>query len=215
TGDLSKFASRAKVIHIDIDPAEIGKNGPADIPIVGDCKAIRKVLVEKVREKKEEAWLQQIEEWKAEYPLTYDEKPGIISPQRVIEGIWEVTGGEAICTADVGQHQMWLAQYYKFPLPRRHISSGGLGTMGFGFPAALGAAVGRPDLQVWSVTGDGGFQMTLHELATARTYNIPVKIAILNNFYLGMVRQWQELQYGRRYSHSDLHDNPDFVKLAE
>ena len=215
TGDLKKFAPHAKVIHIDIDPAEIGKNRAADIPIVGDCKAVLEALVEKVREKREDAWLAQIDEWKREYPLTYYEKPGVISPQRVIEEIYEVTKGEAICTADVGQHQMWLAQYYKFAEPRRHISSGGLGSMGYGFPAALGAALGRPDLQVWSITGDGGFQMTAQELATAKTYNIPVKIAIINNFYLGMVRQWQELMFNRRYSHSDLHDNPDFVKLAE
>jgi len=139
----------------------------------------------------------------------------VISPQRVIQEIYEVTEGNAICTADVGQHQMWLAQYYIFREPRRHLSSGGLGAMGYGFPAAIGAAVGRPDLPVWSITGDGGFQMTLQELATVRKYNIPVKIAIINNSYLGMVRQWQELLYNRRYSASDLHDNPDFVKLAE
>ena len=132
----------------------------------------------------------------------------------MIEEIHAVTEGLAICTADVGQHQMWLAQYYRFNEPRRHISSGGLGTMGFGFPAAIGAALARPDLSVWSITGDGGFQMNAQELATAKNYNIPVKIAILNNFYLGMVRQWQELMFERRYSSSDLHDNPDFVKLA-
>ena len=215
TGDLSRFAPHAKVIHIDIDPAEIGKNVPADIPIVGDCKAVLSVLVEKVREKREQEWLDTIEAWKREYPLAYEEKPGVIAPQRVIREIYEVTGGNAICTADVGQHQMWLAQYYPFREPRRHISSGGLGTMGYGFPAAIGAAFGRPDLPVWSITGDGGFQMTAQELATVRKYNLPVKIAIINNSYLGMVRQWQELLYNRRYSSSDLHDNPDFVKLAE
>lgn len=215
TGDLAKFAPHAKVIHIDIDPAEIGKNVPADIPIVGDCKAVLKVLVEKVREKREDEWLNQIEEWKREYPLVYFEEEGVISPQRVIEEIYRVTEGRAICTADVGQHQMWLAQYYHFDYPRRHISSGGLGTMGYGFPAAIGAALARPDLPVWSITGDGGFQMTAQELSTAKNYNIPVKIAIINNFYLGMVRQWQELLYERRYSASDLHDNPDFVKMAE
>ncbi|MBO2520998.1 MAG: acetolactate synthase, large subunit, biosynthetic type [Firmicutes bacterium] len=215
TGDLRRFAPHAKVIHIDIDPAEIGKNVQADIPIVGDAKAVLSVLVEKVREKREQEWLDTIEAWKREYPLTYEEKPGVIAPQRVIQEIYEVTRGEAICTADVGQHQMWLAQYYIFREPRRHISSGGLGSMGFGFPAAIGAALGRPDLQVWSITGDGGFQMTAQELATVRKYNLPVKIAIINNGYLGMVRQWQELLYQRRYSHSDLHDNPDFVKLAE
>jgi len=215
TGDVKKFAPHAKVIHIDIDPAEIGKNVPADIPIVGDCKAVLEILVEKVREKREDEWLAQIEAWKQEYPLSYEEKEGVISPQRVIEEIYRVTEGDAICTADVGQHQMWLAPYYKVKEPRRHISSGGLGTMGFGFPAALGAALARPDLPVWAITGDGGFQMTSQELATAKTYKLPVKIAIINNFYLGMVRQWQELLYERRYSASDLHDNPDFVKLAE
>lgn len=215
TGDLSKFAPNATVIHIDIDPAEIGKNVPADIPIVGDCRSVLQALVEKVREKREDEWLAQIDAWKREYPLVYIEKPGVISPQRVIEAIYEVTDGQAICTADVGQHQMWLAQYYKFAEPRRHVSSGGLGTMGYGFPAALGAALARPDLQVWSITGDGGFQMTAQELSTARKYDIPVKVAIINNFYLGMVRQWQQIMFERRYSHSDLHDNPDFIKLAE
>lgn len=215
TGDLSKFAPNATIVHIDIDPAEIGKNIPADIPIVGDCKSVLQVLVEKVREKREDAWLEQVETWKREYPLTYDEQEGVISPQRVIQEIHHVTEGRAICTADVGQHQMWLAQYYKFAEPRRHISSGGLGTMGYGFPAALGAALARPDLPVWSITGDGGFQMTAQELSTAKNYNIPVKIAILNNFYLGMVRQWQQLMFERRYSSSDLHDNPDFIKLAQ
>ncbi len=215
TGDLKRFAPHAKVIHIDIDPAEIGKNRPADVPIVGDVKAVLQVLIEKVREKREDAWLAQIDEWKREYPLTYYPQEGVIMPQAVIEAIYEVTNGEAICAADVGQHQMWLAQYYKFRHPRSHISSGGLGAMGFGFPAAIGAAVGRPDRQVWAVTGDGGFQMNAQELATVKTYDIPVKIAIINNSYLGMVRQWQQLFYQGHYSHSDLHDNPDFVKLAE
>ncbi len=215
TGDLSKFAPNATIIHIDIDPAEIGKNKPVDIPIVGDCKSVLQALVEKVREKREDEWLEQVAAWKREYPLVYEEQEGVISPQRVIEEIYHVTEGRAICTADVGQHQMWLAQYYKFQEPRRHISSGGLGTMGYGFPSALGAALARPDLPVWSITGDGGFQMTAQELSTAKNYNIPVKIAILNNFYLGMVRQWQELMFERRYSSSDLHDNPDFIKLAQ
>lgn len=215
TGDVNKFAPNAKVIHIDIDPAEISKNKYADIPIVGDVKTVLAVLIEKVREKREDEWLAQVEAWKQEYPLIYYPKDGVIMPQRVIEAIWEVTEGEAVCTADVGQHQMWLAQYYKFRHPRSHISSGGLGAMGFGFPAAVGAAVGRPDRPVWSITGDGGFQMNLQELATIKQYNIPVKIAIVNNFYLGMVRQWQEIFFDRHYSHSDLHENPDFVKIAE
>lgn len=215
TGDLSKFAPRAKVIHIDIDPAEISKNVVADIPIVGDLKLVLQELIEKVQPKRPEAWLQQIEAWKKEYPLTYYPKEGVIMPQRVIEAVHEVTKGEAICTADVGQHQMWLAQYYGFNHPRSHLSSGGLGAMGFGFPAAIGAAVGRPDRPVWAVTGDGGFQMNIQELATVKSYNIPVKVAIINNSFLGMVRQWQELFFNRHYSHSDLHTNPDFVKIAE
>lgn len=215
TGDLSKFAPHAKVIHIDIDPAEISKNVVADIPIVGDVKSILTVLIDKVHEKREDEWLQTIAEWKQEYPIQYHQQEGVIMPQRVIEAIHEVTKGEAICTADVGQHQMWLAQYYGFNQPRSHLSSGGLGAMGFGFPSAIGAAVGCPDRQVWSITGDGGFQMNLQELATAKQYNIPVKVAIINNFYLGMVRQWQELFYDRHYSHSDLQVNPDFLKIAE
>lgn len=215
TGNLSKFAPHAKVIHIDIDPAEISKNVVADIPIVGDVKSILTVLIEKVSEKREDAWLDTIAEWKQEYPIMYDQQEGVIMPQRVIEAIHEVTKGEAICTADVGQHQMWLAQYYGFNQPRSHLSSGGLGAMGFGFPAALGAAVGAPGRQVWSITGDGGFQMNLQELATAKQYNIPVRVAIVNNFYLGMVRQWQEIFYDRHYSHSDLQVNPDFLKIAE
>lgn len=215
TGDVTKFAPNAKVIHIDIDPAEISKNVVADIPIVGDVKTVLQVLIEKVHEKREDAWLQTIAEWKAEYPLTYEQQEGVIMPQRVIQAIHEVTGGDAICTADVGQHQMWLAQYYGFNKPRSHISSGGLGAMGFGFPAALGAAVGCPDRQVWAITGDGSFQMNIQELVTARHYNIPVKVAIINNSYLGMVRQWQEIFFDRHYSHSDLHSNPDFVKIAE
>ena len=215
TGDLSKFAPHAKVIHIDIDPAEISKNVVADIPIVGDLKLVLQDLIEKVQPKRPEAWLKQIDEWKKEYPLRYYPRDGEIMPQRVIEAIYEVTGGDAICTADVGQHQMWLAQYYGFKQPRSHISSGGLGAMGFGFPAAIGAAVGCPGRQVWSITGDGGFQMNLQELATVKSYNIPVKVAIINNSFLGMVRQWQELFFDRHYSHSDLHTNPDFVKIAE
>ena len=215
TGDLSKFAPHAKVIHIDIDPAEISKNVVADIPIVGDLKLVLQDLIEKVQPKRPEAWLKQIDEWKKEYPLRYYPRDGEIMPQRVIEAIYEVSGGDAICTADVGQLQMWLAQYYGFKQPRSHISSGGLGAMGFGFPAAIGAAVGCPGRQVWSITGDGGFQMNLQELATVKSYNIPVKVAIINNSSLGMERQWQELFFDRHYSHSDLHTNPDFVKIAE
>lgn len=215
TGDLSKFAPNATVIHIDIDPAEIGKNRVADIPIVGDVKGVLQELIERVQPKREDEWMETIAGWKQEYPLMYEQQEGVIMPQRVIEAIHQVTKGEAICVADVGQHQMWLAQYYGFNHPRSHLSSGGLGAMGFGFPAAIGAAVGRPDRPVWAICGDGGFQMNLQELATAKSYNIPVKVAIINNSYLGMVRQWQELFFDRHYSHSDLHTNPDFIKISE
>lgn len=215
TGDLTRFAPNAKVIHIDIDPAEISKNVVADIPIVGDIKAVLEVLIDKVQEQRKDAWLEKIHEWKKEYPFMYDKQDGVIMPQRVIEALYEVTKGEAICTADVGQHQMWLAQYYGFNHPRSHLSSGGLGAMGFGFPAAVGAAVAQPDRQVWAVTGDGSYQMNIQELATVAQYNIPVKVAIVNNSYLGMVRQWQEIFFDRHYSHSDLDTNPDFIGIAE
>jgi acetolactate synthase-1/2/3 large subunit len=215
TGCLERFAPDAQVVHIDIDPAEIGKNVAVDIPIVGDCRAVLQVLVEKTHSKIEHEWLSQIQGWKEQYPLRYDDPgTGEIMPQRLVEEIYAVTKGEAIMASDVGQHQMWLAQYYRFDAPRRHISSGGLGTMGFGFPAAIGAAVGNPDREVWCLSGDGSFQMNAQELITVASYKIPVKIAISNNFYLGMVRQWQGMFYGKRYSHSDLMHNPDFVKLA-
>ncbi|HET7558673.1 MAG TPA: biosynthetic-type acetolactate synthase large subunit [Limnochordia bacterium] len=215
TGDPAKFARGAKVIHIDIDPAEISKVIEAQIPIVGDVKHVLAELLPKVREKKESAWLEQVQAWKDEYQLFFDEKPDVIAPQRLVRELSELTRGEAVVAADVGQHQMWLAQHYAFAEPRCHLSSGGLGTMGFGFPAAVGAAFARPDKTVIALTGDGGFQMNLQELSTVRHHDLPVKIVIMNNFYLGMVRQWQEIFYERHYSHSDLYDNPDFVKLAE
>ena len=216
TGRLEGFAPEAKIIHIDIDPAEIGKNVGVDIPIVGDCKAVLQALVEKTREKKETAWLAKVHEWKEKYPLRYDDQgTGEVMPQRLVEEIYAVTKGQAIMASDVGQHQMWLAQYYKFDEPRRHLSSGGLGTMGFGFPAAIGAAVANPDREVWCLSGDGSFQMNAQELITVAGYKIPVKVVICNNSYLGMVRQWQSMFYGKRYSQSDLSHNPDFVKLAE
>ena len=221
TGKLSEFAPRAKFIHIDVDPAEISKNVPAHIPIVGDAKNILAKLVNEYRAldsdpSRLEEWWQRIEGWRERHPLHYtDSQDTEIKPQRAIQAIYEATGGEAIVTSDVGQHQMWTAQYYKFPEPRRWINSGGLGTMGFGLPAAMGAAVGVPDRTVVCVTGDGSVQMNSQELATCVQNRIPVKVLILNNGYLGMVRQWQELFWDNRYSHVDMGQSPDFVKLAE
>ncbi|MEA2341147.1 MAG: acetolactate synthase large subunit [Solirubrobacteraceae bacterium] len=221
TGKLSEFAPRAKFIHIDVDPAEISKNVPAHIPIVGDAKNDLGKLIREYRAldadpSRLEEWWQRIAGWREKHPLRYDDSDGTeIKPQRLIQAINEATGGDAIVTSDVGQHQMWTAQYYDFPQPRRWINSGGLGTMGFGLPAALGAAVGCPDQTVVCVTGDGSFQMNAQELATCAQEGIPVKVFIANNGYLGMVRQWQELFWDKRYSQVDMGRFPDFVKLAE
>jgi acetolactate synthase I/II/III large subunit len=221
TGKLSEFAPRAKFIHIDVDPAEISKNVPAHIPIVGDAKNILAKLVNEYRAveadpSRLDEWWQRIHGWQERHPLHYtDSQDSEIKPQRAIQAIYEATGGEAIVASDVGQHQMWTAQYYKFPEPRRWINSGGLGTMGFGLPAAMGAAVGCPDRTVVCVTGDGSVQMNSQELATCVQNRIPVKVLIVNNGYLGMVRQWQELFWDNRYSHVDMGQSPDFVKLAE
>ncbi|HEV7495871.1 biosynthetic-type acetolactate synthase large subunit [Baekduia sp.] len=221
TGKLSEFAPRAKFIHIDIDPAEISKNVPAHIPIVGDAKNILVKLVNEYRAlgadpSRLEEWWQRIGGWQERHPLHYnDSSDSEIKPQRAIQAIYEATGGDAIVTSDVGQHQMWAAQYYNFTKPRRWINSGGLGTMGFGLPAAMGAAVGMPDETVVCITGDGSVQMNSQELATCVQNRIPVKVLILNNGYLGMVRQWQELFWDNRYSHVDMGQSPDFVKLAE
>jgi acetolactate synthase-1/2/3 large subunit len=221
TGKLSEFAPRAKFIHIDIDPAEISKNVPAHIPIVGDAKNILTKLVNEYRAlgadpSRLEEWWQRIGGWQERHPLHYaDSSDNEIKPQRAIQAIYEATGGDAIITSDVGQHQMWAAQYYNFEKPRRWINSGGLGTMGFGLPAAMGAAVGMPDEVVVCITGDGSVQMNSQELATCVQNRIPVKVFILNNGYLGMVRQWQELFWDNRYSHVDMGQSPDFVKLAE
>jgi acetolactate synthase I/II/III large subunit len=216
TGRLSDFSPHSKKIHIDIDPACVNKNIVVDVPLVGNVKQVLPEITNRMRKSDYSAWNRYLESVKAAHPLKFDQNDGIIMPQRVIQQISEVTQGNAIITADVGQHQMWAAQYYQFNHPRSWINSGGLGTMGFGFPAALGAAIGCPDRTVVAIVGDGGFQMTPWELTTAVHYKIPVKIAILNNGYLGMVRQWQQLFYGRRYSHSHLEpSNPDFVKLAE
>ncbi len=214
TGDLKEFAKFAKKIHIDIDPAEIGKNVKPDVPIVGDAKVVLQQLLELLPPKRHDEWLRQIDEWKREFPLVYDHN-GRLKPQYVIEVLAKVTKGNAIVTADVGQHQMWAAQYYPCHRPRQFITTGGLGTMGFGFPAALGAKLARPNELVVAIVGDGSFQMTMYELATAVVYNIPVKVVIINNFFLGMVKQWQDLFFGGRYSGVELTGNPDFVKIAE
>jgi acetolactate synthase-1/2/3 large subunit len=222
TGKLSEFAPRAKFIHIDIDPAEISKNVPAHIPIVGDAKKILPKLTREYRAletdgSRLDGWWDRIRAWQDRYPLRYeDSEDSEIKPQYMVEAMYEATGGEAIVTSDVGQHQMWAAQYYNFSRPRQWINSGGLGTMGFGLPSAIGAKMGCPDATVVCLAGDGSLQMTSQELATAVTENIPVKVFIMNNGYLGMVRQWQELFWDKRYSGVDMgREIPDWVKLAE
>ena len=221
TGKISTFASNAKIVHIDIDPTSISKNIPVDTPVVGDCRItlerLNKLLEDeplKDVHNHRKAWLDQINEWKTTRPLSYSQKD-IIKPQYVIEKLWEITRGDAIITTEVGQNQMWSAQYYRFDKPNAFITSGGLGCMGFGFPAAIGAQVACPDRIVIDIAGDGSIQMNIQEMATAMQYNLPVKIAILNNRYLGMVRQWQELFYDRCYACTDMDHAPDFVKLAE
>jgi acetolactate synthase-1/2/3 large subunit len=221
TGKLTEFAPRAKFIHIDVDPAEISKNVPAHIPIVGDARNILSRLVVEYRalgaeHSRLEEWWTRIAGWQERHPLRYDQSTDAeIKPQFMIQALYEATGGDAIITSDVGQHQMWTAQYYNFEKPRRWINSGGLGTMGFGLPAAMGAQVGCPDALVCCVSGDGSIQMNAQELATCAQNGIPVKVFIMNNGYLGMVRQWQELFWDRRYSQVDMGKFPDFVKLAE
>ncbi len=214
TGKVSAFAPNARIIHIDIDPAEIGKNVRVDIPIVGDAKAVLQALNKLITPVEHVDWIKQIDDWRREYPSTVIRDSDGLLPQFVIRQLYEITKGEAIIVTGVGQHQMWSAQHYWYNKPGRLISSGGLGTMGFELPAALGAKVGRPDDTVWCVAGDGGFQMTLQELATIVQEKLAVKIAIINNGYLGMVRQWQELFYQRRYVATPL-SCPDFVKIAE
>lgn len=216
TGPVSTFGPEAKIIHIDVDPAEIGKNVPADLPIVGDAKNILQALNPMIEPTSHLAWWELIDEWRrdsAAHDILNREFEELI-PQYVIRQIWEVTKGETIMVSDVGQNQMWEAQYFMHHKPRGLISSGGLGTMGFALPAAIGVKVGRPDETVWATIGDGGFQMTVQELATVQQENLAVKIAILNNGYLGMVRQWQELFFQGRYSATPLL-GPDFVKLAQ
>ncbi len=221
TGNVAKFAPKATIVHIDIDPSAISKNIKVHIPVVGDVKGVlkemnklqtgEKPVWKEIRSK----WLETVKEWGEERPLTYDEKSRVIKPQYVIEKLCELTPDDAIITTEVGQNQMWVAQFYKFMKPRTLLSSGGLGTMGYGFPAAMGAQFAFPDRVVVGVAGDGSIQMNIQELATVAQHNIPVKIIILNNCFLGMVRQWQELFYGARYSSTCLSSNPDFVKVAE
>lgn len=216
TGKLDGFAPHAKIAHIDIDPAEIGKNVNTDIPIVGDVKHVLELLIPLVaRAGKADAWREKIAKSSQENPFKYKDSDKVLKPQWVIELLNETTEGQAIVTTDVGQHQMWAAQYYKFNQPRSWITSGGLGTMGFGFPSAIGAQMAAPDRLVISINGDGGMQMCAQELAICAINNIPVKVVVINNQVLGMVRQWQELIYENRYSFIDLAGSPDFVKLAE
>ncbi len=214
TGKLETFASRARIIHIDIDPAEIGKNKYVDIPIVGDLKIVLGEMARKLSRKGHyENWLEKIRTWKKKHPLKYKDD-GVLRPQYIIEQISALLGGEGVIVSEVGQNQMWTAQYYCFRKPRSWITSGGLGTMGYGFPAAMGAQFARPGETVFDIAGDGSFQMNIQELGTVAANRIPVKVAILNNCFLGMVRQWQELFYNRRYSFTEL-PPVDFVGVAK
>ncbi|WKZ20395.1 MAG: biosynthetic-type acetolactate synthase large subunit [Candidatus Jettenia sp. CY-1] len=215
TGKIDEFAPDAKIIHIDIDPSSISKSIEVDIPVVGDAKNILKELKKYIHFVERREWFDKIKHWKEKSPLSYNNNGNVIKPQYVIEQICDVARGNAIITTEVGQNQMWAAQFFTFTKPRTFLSSGGLGTMGYGFPAAIGAQLGCPDKIVVDIAGDGSIQMNIQELSTVVRLNIPVKIAILNNGYLGMVRQWQELFYNKRYSGVNLDGNPDFVKLAE
>lgn len=216
TGKVSEFASRAKIIHIDIDPTAIGKNKAADIPVVGDARLVLAEVNKLVKPQKRALWKKRIQNLRTEYPLTFDSPEGApIKPQEAIVALSEEVGDKAIITTEVGQHQMWAAQFYNFTFPRQFISSGGLGTMGFGFPAAIGVALARPDKLAIDIAGDGSFQMVMQEVATAVQYGIPVKVFLLNNATLGMVRQWQDLFMDRRFSEVDFDSSPDYVKLAE
>ena len=225
TGKTDEFASNAKIVHIDIDPTSIQKNVKVAIPIVGDCKAAlarlnrmiteKKVRLDSSTKKARTEWMKQIEEWKKTKPLSYVQGENSIKPQYVVEKLYELTKGDAIITTEVGQNQMWAAQYYHFKRPGQFITSGGLGVMGFGLPAAVGAQVASPESIVIDIAGDGSIQMNIQEMMTAVSHDLPVKVAILNNSFLGMVRQWQEVFYDRRYAWTDITAAPDFVKLAE
>ncbi len=222
TGRTGTFAPHAKIMHIDIDPTSIRKNVKVDIPVVGDVKLVLREILHILKKDEKglgsaevKAWLKQIDKWKKERPLTYTYSKDVIKPEFVVEKIYELTKGKAIICTEVGQNQMWAAQFYKYDKPRKWLSSGGLGTMGYGFPAAIGAQIACPDKLIVDIAGDGSIQMNIQELATAVINKLPVKVAILNNRYLGMVRQWQELFFKKRYSHTHLDVVPDFVKVAE
>lgn len=222
TGNIEKFCPYAKIVHVDVDPASISKNVKVDIPIVGQVEPVLREMIRELDSIKREpdrdalaAWWRQIDEWRAKDCLRYDRKSPIIKPQYVVEKLWEVTGGDAFVTSDVGQHQMWAAQFYGFDKPNRWINSGGLGTMGVGLPFAMGAQLANPDATVACVTGEASIQMCIQELSTCLQYQLPIKILNLNNRYLGMVRQWQEFFYQGRYAMSYMDALPDFVKLAE
>src|SRR5882672_2317315 len=218
TGKLEQFAQHATIVHVDVDPASVNKNVKVDVPIVGDAKTVLKQMLEVVPSEPalaREEWWKMLHEWQRDFPLAYRQKPGEIMPQALMQELARVTNGDAICSTDVGQHQMWAAQYYPVKHGRSWLTSGGLGTMGYGLPAAMGAAFGNPDRQVMLITGDGSFQMTLQELATCVAENLNLKVVIMNNGCLGMVRQWQELFYSRRYSEVGMRYFPDFMKLAD
>ena len=222
TGDLAKFSPHSQKIHIDIDPSSIGKNVNVEIPIVGDAKSVLADLIEAIEKENRspdqiylKRWWGQIESWRSIDCLAYNRESDKIKPQFVLEKLYEVTKGKAFITSDVGQHQMWAAQFYRFDEPRRWINSGGLGTMGFGLPAAMGVRFAHPDSDVVCVTGEASIIMCIQELSTCKQYDLPIKIVNLNNRYMGMVRQWQEFFYDRRYSHSYMDALPDFVALAK
>jgi len=215
TGKITEFIPDAKVIHIDIDPASVSKSVQVDVPIVGNAKNVLKEMNKIVTAPRIDEWVSHLDKMKKENPLTYVDSDASIKPQYVVEKLYELTKGDAIICTEVGQNQMWAAQFYKYTNPRTFISSGGLGTMGFGFPAAIGAQLGRPDKRVIDIAGDGSIQMNIQEMIVAVQHRLPVIIAILNNGFLGMVRQWQQLFYDKRYSHTCINCQPDFVKLAE
>jgi acetolactate synthase I/II/III large subunit len=212
TGKVSTFAPQAKIIHIDVDPAEIGKNKPIDVPIVGDARSVLQAMLHSAKKGGRENWVEKIRAWKKKHPLRFKED-GKLRPQFIIKELSDLLKGEGVIVSEVGQNQMWTAQWYCFRKPRSWLTSGGLGTMGYGFPAAMGATFARPGEQVFDIAGDGSFQMNIQELGTVSANRIPVKVAILNNMFLGMVRQWQELFYDRRYSYTEL-PPVDFVKIA-
>ncbi len=214
-GNPEDFAPEARKAHIDIDSAEFNKRVSVDYLLHGDLKEVLQALIPFIEKKDRSDWVKHLESYKIQYPLEYEDSNEVIKPQKFLQKLFEITKGKAIISTDVGQHQMWVAQYYLFDEPNRWLTSGGLGAMGFGFPAAIGAAVAKPDDLVISISGDGSFQMCIQELATVRQYNIPVKIVLLNNNFLGMVRQWQELFYQERFAESEYQFNPDFIKIME